>query len=481
MTHTRIVNFSGKVLHVDSPYKVRNASAGRSVYSYDLLNFPKINAQDYLLCRVRACTADVPNNNGDCFPYEELRKSYASFIGKGVYTDHDTDTVDKIKGIILDASFKEDQVHGAWVELMLAVDRANTDLVRRIEKGQITDVSMGCVVKKGTCSICNNEWLGEVDDAGYPLGACDHVPYYKGTEWEPEKIVYENCEGVEFIEISFVTNGADPQALVLDNVIHPNAEMPSNVAKLIEDRHFNKRAARSSTIKKESNETVVRNLPEGLSNKVYALCEIVSPNRPWVKFQEVQNLSFKQACDQLKNEASRLVRSISANDQTYTVTTKDGSLIKEIIMDYLVIADAVSGPYEVENFVYSELCEQKNCVSISDPEGLILKISEKIINYGYYTQQMPLLASKLSVNPTIKTAANKNIKDLETLKVHDKILIDDEDYGFNQASATVYEKQSNGILTDSIRVYIREGSSISGYEIKQRDLDKGRTKVAHVL
>src|SRR3982751_2063560 len=105
---SRQIIFSGKVLSIEKPqHSLRLAGSQRMVYQFDLVHMPKIKAEDYIFCRVRACTADVPNRNGDCFPYDELKKSYVSFIGKGVYTDHNADSVNDMKGIILDAVFKE--------------------------------------------------------------------------------------------------------------------------------------------------------------------------------------------------------------------------------------------------------------------------------------------------------------------------------------------------------------------------------------
>ena len=65
--------------------------AGKLVaFDYDSANF--------VYFRCRAISADVPNGNGDMFPEKELKAAYKTFIGVGMYKDHDSDSVDKSVG-----------------------------------------------------------------------------------------------------------------------------------------------------------------------------------------------------------------------------------------------------------------------------------------------------------------------------------------------------------------------------------------------
>ena len=115
---------------------------------------------EFLYTRVIGVHGDEMNTNGDMFRWgsisdknapELLRHDeilgkpvYATFVGKGNYKDHQNDSVTKAVGILLDA-VPNHAVKG--IELLIATDR-NKDpyLVRGIETGYITDVSMGAVL-----------------------------------------------------------------------------------------------------------------------------------------------------------------------------------------------------------------------------------------------------------------------------------------------------------------------------------------------
>lgn len=148
------------------------------------------------------------NDNGDFFSEEELKKHYKSFIGKSVFVDHQNENVEAARGIIVDAVWND---RGKFVELLKAVDKkAYPELARGIEMGYITDTSMGCRCGSSICSICGNEAVTEDD-------FCDHILYYKGSTYNGLP-VFEDNRDVEFFEDSFVTQGADPQAKILERV-----------------------------------------------------------------------------------------------------------------------------------------------------------------------------------------------------------------------------------------------------------------------
>lgn len=69
---------------------------------------------------------------------------------------------------------------------------------------------MGCRCGKSICSVCGNEAVTEDD-------FCDHILYYKGSTYNGLP-VFEDNRDVEFFEDSFVTQGADPQAKILEKV-----------------------------------------------------------------------------------------------------------------------------------------------------------------------------------------------------------------------------------------------------------------------
>lgn len=117
---------------------------------------------EFSFYRVMGLHGDWPNTNGDLFRWGskddanepellrliregsmEGKHVYQTFTGKGNYKDHNNSKVADAVGIILDA-VPNHRVKG--VELLLAVDRTKDPmLVRGIDSGYITDVSMGAV------------------------------------------------------------------------------------------------------------------------------------------------------------------------------------------------------------------------------------------------------------------------------------------------------------------------------------------------
>jgi len=153
---------------------------------------------DALWIRVKAIEADEPNDNGDFFSWEEIVKSYRTFEGCPVFTNHENNKVEAAKGKVVKAELDEKE---KAVYCTMFIDRqANGSLCRAIEEGYITDVSMGTQVDYSTCSICNNR----AQTADF---YCDHVKTMKGRNVNGQK-VFERNYGLKFIEISVVTDGA---------------------------------------------------------------------------------------------------------------------------------------------------------------------------------------------------------------------------------------------------------------------------------
>lgn len=148
------------------------------------------------------------NSNGDFFSHEELLRTYKTFIGKSVFVDHVDENVEDARGIILDAVYN---TNGYFVELLEAIDKkAFPQLAAAIEKRYITDTSMGCTCACARCSICGNEAKTEDD-------ICEHIMNYKGFTYNGLPVFEDNQE-VEFFEDSIVTQGADPDAKILERV-----------------------------------------------------------------------------------------------------------------------------------------------------------------------------------------------------------------------------------------------------------------------
>lgn len=199
-------------------------------FEYDLTNF--------LYYRARAITADVTNLNGDLFPHLEVKSSFSTFIGKGIYFNHDSEKAEKAFGVILDAMYTpvlydKDDYADRYVEILGAIDRRavrdlRPGLLEDIESGKVTSTSMGTIAKKATCSICGNTAVNTET-------LCDHMhpqsPLYMKGRNVFGKICYETNYGLTFIEDSIVYVPADPTAHMLEVYASKN---PGKIDRLAE-------------------------------------------------------------------------------------------------------------------------------------------------------------------------------------------------------------------------------------------------------
>lgn len=165
------------------------------------------------------------NDNADGFEREELKRSYASFVGSWVCLDHDNASQDRAVGENIDAVLTPDD----YVRVAMAVNRAVSEarhpgLEDAIVSGRITDSSMGCICQASLCTIpkCANLAADETQ-------FCKHVrPPEQGglrgrtictaeTNWLPV-VCGELNRGVQFFENSIITDseGADKNAKFCD-------------------------------------------------------------------------------------------------------------------------------------------------------------------------------------------------------------------------------------------------------------------------
>lgn len=138
------------------------------------------------------------NNNSDIFPESELKKAASRWIGLPLCKDHQSSSVDGIRGIILDTHYDEKykQVVG-----LCALDKINyPDLARKVETGQVRYGSMGTAVERSICSECGNI-------ATTPSSYCDHI--------QKRSAHGEINVGLNPIEYSLVVQPAEPQAILL--------------------------------------------------------------------------------------------------------------------------------------------------------------------------------------------------------------------------------------------------------------------------
>jgi len=177
---------------------------------------------NFLYYRARAITADIPNGNGDMFPFPEIDSSWKTFVCRGVYLNHDNDDPEKAFGIILDAVFHT-QFKPAYVEILGAIDKELTEdkhpgLVRQISNGIINSTSMSCMCQEAECAICHNRAKNETELCAHMNPGSKERPnpnYVKGRKCNGS-LAFEINYGVMFTEDSIVNIPADQTAHIFE-------------------------------------------------------------------------------------------------------------------------------------------------------------------------------------------------------------------------------------------------------------------------
>jgi hypothetical protein len=212
---------------------------------------------DSLYVKCFAIKANETNDNGDWFSTDELKKSYATFVGKPVFTNHQNNDVEKARGKVVH-SWYDDERDG--IMIIARVDAvAYPHLARGIKEKYMLSTSMGAQVAYSLCSICHNyaskphEYCGHIkEQKGRKLSGVFECQYHtRGTEdkcpicssikgeKKLNKIAdldaHEKNYGINFIENSFVVNPACHECGVtevidiskfLKKVAEINAQLP---------------------------------------------------------------------------------------------------------------------------------------------------------------------------------------------------------------------------------------------------------------
>lgn len=216
------------------PNQIKTAS--KNIESEDLGGFDLKAATkehpDNLYIKIFAIKKDEPNDNGDAFSEEELKKAADTFVGVPLFTNHQNDDVEKARGECVH-SWYDDKEGGIFI--IGRVDKvAYPPLARGIEEGYITGTSMGCSVEYSICSVCHNKahtskdycshvanrknrkYDGEIKCAYHksPTATDEKCPVCGSTKDNiktlkySEQPIYEHNYGLKFIENSFVVNPA---------------------------------------------------------------------------------------------------------------------------------------------------------------------------------------------------------------------------------------------------------------------------------
>ena len=170
---------------------------------------PKDDNFTYFQCI--AVHADVANQNADIFPLDELKKSYSSFIGRGLFMDHNASCVANAVGKIFDAKLIElpnaTADEGKYGVLCLCgIDKTtHPDIAAKVAHGVIDSVSMGANVNEAECEICHCV-------AHTPEEFCIHLQHQGQLDPATGKKCCSINRGVNFTELSLVSVPADPYA-----------------------------------------------------------------------------------------------------------------------------------------------------------------------------------------------------------------------------------------------------------------------------
>jgi len=137
------------------------------------------------------------NANADIFPASELLKAHKQWIGRPLCLDHKSQSVDMVRGIIVDTYYDHAKQR---VVAVCALDKKNyPELARKVSTGCSTSVSMGTAVETAICYDCGKVARVETD----------FCPCMKGKTTYGEINV-----GLKPIELSIVVSGADPKAQI---------------------------------------------------------------------------------------------------------------------------------------------------------------------------------------------------------------------------------------------------------------------------
>lgn len=228
----------------------------------------------------------LKNANGDIFPSQELKKVYKNWVGKPLCQDHNSSSMDGIRGMIIDTYW--DERHQRIIALC-ALDKINfPDLARKVTAKYANSVSMGTAVGRSICFECGNVARTERD-------YCSHVKNRTAygeinTELQP-------------IELSLVVNGADSKAKVMEvlartqylenSIIKNSTKITVDNIKSIKEE-FLKIADKIEEIEKELNDN------NSIDNN-FALTSVASNDiEVFSEIREIKN-KMSQIEDSIKN------------------------------------------------------------------------------------------------------------------------------------------------------------------------------------
>lgn len=203
------------------------------------------------------------NKNGDYFPEKSLIMYHHTFEQNAkVYKEHNNKNGAPSYGSVV-KSWYNPEMHR--VELILAVDKSKApDIVAKVERGEVPEVSMGARVPHDVCSICGNKASKKSD-------YCDHIRKELKHVYPDGRQVYMLNLQPTFFDISFVFRRADKLGLMLKKVASDEYTALDHVSDVVE---------KTADVDKEvPADAVVKVLNKGMFNIMPKL-DAIEPDLP---------------------------------------------------------------------------------------------------------------------------------------------------------------------------------------------------------
>jgi hypothetical protein len=198
---------------------------GRVKVAHDLkgnIDWDKFNVADFLWthCSIVASVAttdngyyieppcdELVNTNGNAWTNEVLLATFRSFIGAENYYEH-IQIPELSKGKILDAVLRPVVYKGQnggdanvyYCDILVATDRKHTDLIQRIEAGQLGTLSMGCGIAGTRISLADGS---DVNIEDIQVG--DDVLSHSGIKRKVTSLFQQDVFSVPLYSVKYVS------------------------------------------------------------------------------------------------------------------------------------------------------------------------------------------------------------------------------------------------------------------------------------
>lgn len=187
--------------------------------------YPKKMPDRFLYFRVNILGAGEywsSNRNGDYFPESVLKQYHKTFHHARLFLHHKNKDPNKSHGRVIFSTYN-DAPYAKRVEVILAIDRKDPriqDTIRKIERGERIEVSMGCRVPYDLCSICQNK-------ASTRKQYCSHLKNEMNKLYPDGRRVMAINPDPAFFDVSIVTIPADPSSGGMEKIAKAHAGLSS--------------------------------------------------------------------------------------------------------------------------------------------------------------------------------------------------------------------------------------------------------------